>query len=49
MKLKEFWEEHRDTIETAVSDYLRWFEEGEENYDKIMKTINDLNEIKDLE
>lgn len=48
MKLKQYWEKHAGIIETALCDYLRWFEDGEENQDTIQQALNDINNIEDL-
>ena len=45
MKCKEFLEKHYDKVKTALTDYQRWFDESDEQYDEMQTAINDLNNL----
>ena len=47
MKAGEFIEKHRGTVEEALCDYIRWFDEGEEQAKEIQKAIDNLGDVRD--
>lgn len=46
MNADEYIIKHGDTIMEALSDYARWFDEGEAQQDACLQAIDDFGKIK---